>query len=97
MNNEHMFDIAKGCALEARKMGDLKKLISLSKIQLSTLQSLVKNFFTLNLLCFKILKQKNYAKLTQLMDGSYLGRKNNIKTPYNSVVTSLIKAQELEY
>ena len=42
MNNEHMFDIAKGCALEARKMGDLKKLISLSKIQLSTLQSLVK-------------------------------------------------------
>jgi len=26
-----------------------------------------------------------------------LGEKNNIKTPYNSVVTSLIKAQELEY
>ena len=26
MNNEHMFDIAKGCALEARKMGDLKKV-----------------------------------------------------------------------
>ena len=67
MNNEHMFEIAKGCALEARKMGDLKKLISHSKIQLSTLQSLAKNFFTLNLLCFKILRQKNYAKLMQLM------------------------------
>ena len=26
MNNEHMFDIAKGCALEAKKMGDLKKV-----------------------------------------------------------------------
>ena len=26
-----------------------------------------------------------------------LGEKNNIKTPYNSVVTSLIKAQELKY
>ena len=26
-----------------------------------------------------------------------LGEINNIKTPFNSVVTSLIKAQELEY
>lgn len=26
MNNEHMFNIAKGCALEAKKMGDLKRV-----------------------------------------------------------------------
>ena len=48
-------------------MGDLKKLISLSKIQLSTLQSLVKTSSPKPSMLQDI-EAKNYAKLTQLME-----------------------------
>ena len=97
MNNEHMFEIAKGCALEARKMGDLKKV----NFTFDTVEYITE--FGKKLLHSKpsMLQDIEAKKLCEIdaINGMVvtLGEMNNIKTPYNSVVTSLIKAHELEY
>ena len=98
MNNEHMFDIAKGCALEARKMGDLKKVNFTFENTIEYITDFGKKLLHSKPSMLQDIEAKKLCEIDAI-NGMVvtLGKKNNIKTPYNSVVTSLIKAQELEY
>ena len=98
MNNEHMFDIAKGCALEARKMGDLKKVNFTFENTVEYITEFGKKLLHSKPSMLQDVEAKKLCEIDAI-NGMVvtLGEENNIKTPYNSVVTSLIKAQELEY
>ena len=98
MNNEYMFDIAKGCALEARKMGDLKKVNFTFENTVDYITEFGKKLLQSKPSMLQDIEAKKLCEIDAI-NGMVvtLGEKNNIKTPYNSVVTSLIKAQELEY
>ncbi len=98
MNNEYMFDIAKGCALEARKMGDLKKVNFTFENTVEYITEFGKKLLNSKPSMLQDIEAKKLCEIDAI-NGMVvtLGEKNNIKTPYNSVVTSLIKAQEVEY
>ena len=98
MNNEHMFDIAKGCALEARKMGDFKKVNFTFDSTVEYITEFGKKLLHSKPSMLQDIEAKKLCEIDAI-NGMVvtLGEMNNIKTPYNSVVTSLIKAQELEY
>ena len=98
MNNEYMFDIAKGCALEARKMGDLKKVNFTFENTVEYITEFGKKLLHSKPSMLRDIEAKKLCEIDAI-NGMVvtLGKKNNINTPYNSVVTSLIKAQELEY
>ena len=98
MNNEHMFDIAKGCALEARKMGDLKKVNFTFENTVEYITEFGKKLLHSKPSMLQDIEAKKLCEIDAI-NGMVvtLGQKYNIKTPYNSVVTSLIKAQELKY
>ena len=98
MNNEYMFDIAKGCALEARKMGDLKKVNFTFENTVEYITEFGKKLLYSKPSMLQDIEAKKLSEIDAI-NGMVvtLGEENNIKTPYNSVVTSLIKAQELEY
>ena len=98
MNNEYMFDIAKGCALEARKMGDLKKVNFTFENTIEYITEFGKKLLNSKPSMLQDIEAKKLSEIDAI-NGMVvtLGEMNNIETPYNSVVTSLIKAQELEY
>ncbi len=98
MNSEHMLDIAKGCALEARKMGDLKNVNFTFENTVEYITEFGKKLLDSKPSMLQDLEAKKLCEIDAI-NGMVvsLGAIYNIKTPYNSVVTSLIKAQELEY
>ena len=98
MESEEMFNIAKGCAIEAKKMGDIKKVNF-------TFDETV-NYFTefgKKLLNSKpsMLQDVEANRLSEIdaINGMVvtLGNQYDIETPYNTAVSSIIKAQEAEY
>ena len=98
MNNEYMFDIAKGCALEARKMGDFKKVNCTFENTVQYITEFGKNLLYSKTAMLQDIEAKKLCEIDAIKGIVVTwSEKNNIKTPYNSVVTSLIKAQELEY
>ena len=98
MSNEYMFDIAKGCALEARKMGDLKNVNFTFQNTVEYITEFGKKLLQSKPSMLQDIEAKKQCEIDAI-NGMVvtLGEINNIKTPFNSVVTSLIKAQELEY
>ena len=98
MDNEHMFNIAKGCAIEARQMGDLKKvnftfdntveyITEFGKKLLNSKPSMLQDV------------EANRLSEVDAINGMVvtLGKELGIETPYNTAVSSIIKAQEAEY
>ena len=98
MDNEHMFNIAKGCALEARQMGDLNKvnftfddtveyITEFGKKLLNSKPSMLQDV------------EANRLSEVDAINGMVvtLGKELGIETPYNTAVSSIIKAQEAEY
>jgi len=98
MDNEHMFNIAKGCALEARQMGDLNKvnftfddtveyITEFGKKLLNSKPSMLQDI------------EANRLSEVDAINGMVvtLGKDLGIETPYNTAVSSIIKAQEAEY
>ena len=98
MNNEHMFNIAKGCALEAKKMGDLKKVNFTFQDTVEYITEFGKKLLDSKPSMLQDLEAKRLSEIGAI-NGMVviLGEENNIETPFNSVVSSLIKAQESEY
>ena len=98
MDNEHMYNIAKGCALEARQMGDFKKvnftfddtveyITEFGKKLLNSKPSMLQDV------------EANRLSEVDAINGMVvtLGKELGIETPYNTAVSSIIKAQEAEY
>ena len=98
MDNEHMFNIAKGCAIEARQMGDLNKvnftfddtveyITEFGKKLLNSKPSMLQDI------------EANRLSEVDAINGMVvtLGKELGIETPYNTAVSSIIKAQEAEY
>ena len=98
MNNERMFDIAKGCALEARKIGDLKKVNFTFENTVEYITEFGKKLLHSKPSMLQDVEAKRKCELSSI-NGMVvtLGKELNVKTPYNSVVSNVISAREKEY
>ena len=88
MSNEYMFDIAKGCALEARKMGDLKNVNFTFENTVEYITEFGKKLLKSKPSMLQDIEAKKQCEIDAI-NGMVvtLGEINNIKTPFNSVVT----------
>ena len=98
MNNEHMFNIAKGCALEAKKMGDLKRVNFTFDDTVNYITEFGKKLLNSKPSMLQDVESKRLSEIDAI-NGMVvtLGIQNNIETPFNSAVSSIIKAQEADY
>ena len=93
-----MFDIAKGCALEARKMGDIKKVNFTFNDTVEYITEFGKKLLNSKPSMLQDVEAKRLSEIDAI-NGMVvtLGEENSIETPFNSVVSSIVKAQEEEY
>ena len=98
MNNEHMFNIAKGCALEAKKMGDLKRVNFTFDDTVNYITEFGKKLLNSKPSMLQDVEAKRLSEIDAI-NGMVvtLGIQNNIETPFNTAVSSIIKAQEADY
>ena len=98
MNNEHMFNIAKGCALEAKKMGDLKRVNFTFDDTVNYITEFGKKLLNSKPSMLQDVESKRLSEIDAI-NGMVvtLGIQNNIETPFNTAVSSIIKAQEADY
>jgi 2-dehydropantoate 2-reductase len=98
MDNKYMFDIAKGCALEARKMGDIKKVNFTFNDTVEYITEFGKKLLNSKPSMLQDVEAKRLSEIDAI-NGMVvtLGEENSIETPFNSVVSSIVKAQEEEY
>ena len=98
MENEHMFSIAKGCALEARRMGDLKKVNFTFDNTVEYITEFGKKLLNSKPSMLQDVEAHRFSEIDAI-NGMVvtLGKENNIETPYNTAVSSIIKAKEAEY
>ena len=98
MENEDMFNIAKGCALEARKMGDLRKVNFTFDDTVDYITEFGKKLLNSKPSMLQDVEAKRLSEIDAI-NGMVvtLGKEHNIETPYNTAVSSIIKAQEAEY
>ena len=98
MSNEHMYNIAKGCALEAKKMGDLKRVNFTFDDTVKYITEFGKKLMNSKPSMLQDVEAKRLSEIDAI-NGMVvtLGLENNIETPFNTAVTSIIKAQEADY
>jgi 2-dehydropantoate 2-reductase len=98
MDNEHMFNIAKGCAIEARQMGDLKKVNFTFDDTVEYITEFGKKLLNSKPSMLQDLEANRLSEVDAI-NGMVvtLGKELGIETPYNTAVSSIIKAQEAEY
>ena len=98
MENEDMYSIAKGCALEARRMGDLKKVNFTFDDTVDYITEFGKKLLNSKPSMLQDVEARRFSEIDAI-NGMVvtLGKENNIETPYNTAVSSIIKAQEAEY
>ena len=98
MENEDMFNIAKGCALEARKMGDLRKVNFTFDDTVDYITEFGKKLLNSKPSMLQDVEAQRLSEIDAI-NGMVvtLGKEHNVETPYNSAVSSIIKAQEADY
>lgn len=98
MENEFMFNMAKGCALEARKMGDLKKVNFTFDDTVDYITEFGKKLLNSKPSMLQDVEAHRLSEIDAI-NGMVvtLGKEYDIETPYNTAVSSIIKAQEAEY
>ena len=98
MENEDMFNIAKGCALEARKMGDLRKVNFTFDDTVDYITEFGKKLLNSKPSMLQDIEAHRLSEIDAI-NGMVvtLGKEHNVETPYNSAVSSIIKAQEADY
>ena len=98
MESEEMFNIAKGCAIEAKKMGDIKKVNFTFDETVSYITEFGKKLLNSKPSMLQDVEAKRLSEIDAI-NGMVvtLGNQYDIETPYNTAVSSIIKAQEAEY
>ena len=98
MESEEMFNIAKGCAIEAKKMGDIKKVNFTFDETVSYITEFGKKLLNSKPSMLQDVEAKRLSEIDAI-NGMVvtLGHQYDIETPYNTAVSSIIKAQEAEY
>ena len=98
MNNEYMFNIAKGCALEARKMGDAKKVNFTFDDTINYITDFGKKLLDSKPSMLQDVEAKRLSEVDAI-NGMVvtLGKELGFETPFNTAVSSIIKAKEDEY
>ena len=98
LNDKDMTEVSIQCALEARKLGDLKKI----NFSFDNTEKYIIDFGNKMPLSKPSMLQDVEAKRKcelSSINGMVvtLGKELNVKTPYNSVVSNIISAREKEY
>ncbi len=92
-----MTEVSIQCALEARKLGDLKKI----NFSFDNTEKYIIDFGNKMPLSKPMLQDVEAKRKCELssINGMVvtLGKELNVKTPYNSVVSNIISAREKEY
>ncbi len=98
MENNQMFNIAKGCALEARKMGDFKNVNFTFDDTINYITEFGKKLLNSKPSMLQDVEANRLSEIDAI-NGMVvtLGNEYNIETPFNTSVSSIIKAQEDEY
>ena len=98
MESEEMFNIAKGCAIEAKKMGDIKKVNFTFNETISYITEFGKKLLNSKPSMLQDVEANRLSEIDAI-NGMVvtLGNQYDIETPYNTAVSSIIKAQEAEY
>ena len=98
MESEEMFNIAKGCAIEAKKMGDIKKVNFTFDETVSYITEFGKKLLNSKPSMLQDVEANRLSEIDAI-NGMVvtLGNQYDIETPYNTAVSSIIKAQEAEY
>ena len=98
LNDKDMAEVSIQCALEARKLGDIKKI----NFSFDNTEKYIIDFGNKMPLSKPSMLQDVEAKRKcelSSINGMVvtLGKELNVKTPYNSVVSNIISAREKEY
>ena len=98
MESEEMFNIAKGCAIEAKKIGDIKKVNFTFDDTVNYITEFGKKLLNSKPSMLQDVEAKRLSEIDAI-NGMVvtLGNQYDIETPYNTAVSSIIKAQEAEY
>ena len=98
MESEEMFNIAKGCAIEAKKMGDIKKVNFTFNETINYITEFGKKLLNSKPSMLQDVEANRLSEIDAI-NGMVvtLGNQYDIETPYNTAVSSIIKAQEAEY
>ncbi|MDC0227007.1 ketopantoate reductase family protein [Alphaproteobacteria bacterium] len=98
MESEEMFNIAKGCAIEAKKMGDIKKVNFTFNETVNYIKEFGKKLLNSKPSMLQDVEANRLSEIDAI-NGMVvtLGNQYDIETPYNTAVSSIIKAQEAEY
>ena len=98
MSNKHMFHIAKECALEARKMGDIKNVNFTFDDTVDYITEFGKKLLDSKPSMLQDVEAKRLSEIDAI-NGMVvtLGEENGIETPFNLAVSTIIKAYEEEY
>jgi len=98
MESEQMFNIAKGCAIEAKKMGDIKKVNFTFDDTVNYITEFGKKLLNSKPSMLQDVEANRLSEIDAI-NGMVvtLGNQYDIETPYNTAVSSIIKAQEAEY
>jgi len=98
MESEEMFNIAKGCAIEAKKMGDIKKVNFTFDETVNYITEFGKKLLNSKPSMLQDVEANRLSEIDAI-NGMVvtLGNQYDIETPYNTAVSSIIKAQEAEY
>ena len=98
MSNKHMFHIAKECALEARKMGDIKNVNFTFDDTVDYITEFGKKLLNSKPSMLQDVEAKRLSEIDAI-NGMVvtLGEENGIETPFNLAVSTIIKAYEEEY
>ena len=98
MESEEMFNIAKGCAIEAKKMGDIKKVNFTFDDTVNYITEFGKKLLNSKPSMLQDVEANRLSEIDAI-NGMVvtLGNQYDIETPYNTAVSSIIKAQEAEY
>ena len=98
MESEEMFNIAKGCAIEAKKIGDIKKVNFTFDETVNYITEFGKKLLNSKPSMLQDVEANRLSEIDAI-NGMVvtLGNQYDIETPYNTAVSSIIKAQEAEY
>jgi 2-dehydropantoate 2-reductase len=93
-----MFHIAKECALEARKMGDIKNVNFTFDDTVDYITEFGKKLLNSKPSMLQDVEAKRLSEIDAI-NGMVvtLGEENGIETPFNLAVSTIIKAYEEEY
>ena len=98
MGNKQMFEVAKGCALEARKMGDIKNVNFTFDDTIEYITEFGKKLLDSKPSMLQDVEAKRLSEIDAI-NGMVvtLGEENSVETPFNLAVSSIIKAYEGDY